>query len=187
MLQSLSHTGEGKSCWDDSAGATLLSYAGCDLSASIWVGDVSSSHTVIRGEALRELFGDAPTQLWVFDFGSVTKANLVRHAFAERIYSRHFETVFGNRRCIISDVKDVVQSRWLEVAYAHDASLSLAQMGAIVDDLTGLFQAGRFDEVDAVLGEALPDRMSVDAITAISRISYKARVHLHRWPDFIAG
>ena len=157
-----------------------------DTFSSVWLGQGAISPSISNERRIREFFLVAPTQLGTWDTAAVaTGVYFLPQILAERVYSLRLKTKLNRRVAIISDVKVVAEQKWLGVAYSRRDELPLGKMGEIVDDLTRLFNAGRFDEVNQSLCDARPEIMSVDAITAISRLSYSARSRLKYLPDFL--
>jgi hypothetical protein len=79
-----------------------------------------------------------------------------------------------------------VRPDWLELAYSSPAELSLTQIGFIVDQISGALHDRQFATVDYQLSVALPEKMSLDAIVAVSRITYPAQAKLSNWHFFIS-
>jgi hypothetical protein len=76
------------------------------------------------------------------------------------------------------------RSRWVQIASLGCGSLSLAQVGELVEALSLALHEGRFGEIDSSLNLLTPSRMSSDAITAVARVTYPARERLRYWLQF---
>lgn len=75
--------------------------------------------------------------------------------------------------------------QWLLIGESNTHDLSFDQISAIVSSISSSLHSGEFRQVDDGLVEADPTKMSPDAIVAISRITYPARVNLEHWKHFV--
>lgn len=85
-----------------------------------------------------------------------------------------------NRRSPSPDKAD-----WLAIGESNTVDLTFGQINKIVSSISLRLHQGRFDEIDQGLSEADPTKMSPDAVVAISRITYPARLNLSHWKIFV--
>lgn len=83
-------------------------------------------------------------------------------------------------------VASEVSLEWIDVAHSGTAELTFEKLGCLVDTLSQSLHEARFDEVDNQLAQANVHKMSLDAIVAISRITFPAKSNLAHWPEFVS-
>jgi hypothetical protein len=80
---------------------------------------------------------------------------------------------------------EAVQADWVSIACSSEVSLTLAQIEILIDGLTQTLNDGKFDELDKELSSLDPNGLSIDAVVALSRVTYPARTKLREWSSFV--
>jgi hypothetical protein len=78
------------------------------------------------------------------------------------------------------------KAEWLAIGESNTVDLTFGQINKIVTSISLRLHQGKFNEIDQGLSEADPTKMSPDAVVAISRITYPARMNLGHWKNFVA-
>jgi hypothetical protein len=81
--------------------------------------------------------------------------------------------------------KDEPLPNWAEISMSNRDHLSLSQIGEVMDEITNSLNAGDFSGVNESLRHIRIDRMSIDAIVTVARVSFLARNDLRNWADFV--
>lgn len=82
-------------------------------------------------------------------------------------------------------VEDMAYPEWLSLAHGREDSLTLAELGNVVDGITRDLYAKNFRSIDRALESANPSQMSADAIVAVARVTYSAKESLGHWSTFV--
>lgn len=82
-------------------------------------------------------------------------------------------------------VEDMAYPEWFALAQGKKDSLTLAELGNVVDGITRDLYAKKFKSIDRALASANPSQMSADAIVAVARVTYSAKESLGHWSAFV--
>ena len=129
----------------------------------------------------------APTRAFHTGPRNATVANQMEQAL-QTIMERHW--------CVLSDqshnsairnlfLSDYIASDWMKIACETVDDLPISKIGDLITDLSRHLHQTKFDSVNERLLHATVDRMSLDALSAISRITASAKDSLSAWPEFV--
>jgi hypothetical protein len=146
--------------------------------------DYSVRLTPLVPKMIWELFHQAPTSTNVYPVAETNPDPLDRFAALCQ------NAAFSDFRELAFDALHhfggkAAKADWVSIARSSETSLTYTQIELLIDGLTQVLNDGKFDELDKELSSLDPNGLCVDAVVALSRVTYPARTKLPEWSSFV--